>query len=179
VISLKNRAIVIFPEFENSHVIEQLREQFDPLAGCIAAHITLVFPFESRLSEQELAEHVHSIVAPIPPFEITLHGISRYGGEYLFLNVKRGNDAIIELHDRLYSGLLSGHESRAEPYVPHITVGRLTEQTQFARALEAVRGTGETFGTWVNRVHVVRAGAARQFVIESSADLWTLHQGST
>ena len=48
------RSIVIFPEFSNSRDIQSLRREFDPLAFKIAPHITLVLPFESDLSSEDL-----------------------------------------------------------------------------------------------------------------------------
>ena len=50
------------------------------------------------------------------PFNIVLKGVTGSEEEYLFLNVKVGNDQIIELHDKLYSGLL---KTISQPY-PYI-----------------------------------------------------------
>ena len=44
------RTVMIFPEFENMHVIDSVRDRFDPLAKLVRPHITIVFPFESDMS---------------------------------------------------------------------------------------------------------------------------------
>src|SRR6185437_16315838 len=96
-------AIIIFPEFapEQRALIDRLRAAYDPLASAIAPHITLVFPFEAPLSADGLLTHMRASVATMTPFEIELRGVTGQEDEYLFLNVKRGNDQIIALHDRL------------------------------------------------------------------------------
>jgi len=45
---------MIFPEFENMEIIDNIRKQYDPLADLVRPHITLVFPFESPLSNMQL-----------------------------------------------------------------------------------------------------------------------------
>ena len=43
----------------------------------------------------------------LTPFEVTLREVTGHIEEYLFLNVKRGADQLVALHDQLYSGVLS------------------------------------------------------------------------
>ena len=94
------RAIVLFPKFENIDAIQAVRERFDPLASFIAPHITLVFPFESELSTHEIGDHVRRAIEGVKRFSVQLSSVTGdFRDGYLFLNVKRGNDAIIDLHD--------------------------------------------------------------------------------
>src|SRR6266511_2505960 len=136
---MEKLAIVVFPKFDGLHLIEQLRRRFDPLVSVIKAHITLVFPFESDLTTEQLHSHIRRAVHDIHPFRVRLQGIIEQEGGYLFLNVTRGNNQLIELHDRLYSGLLAAYLSSEHTYVPHVTVGHLTDKTAFLEALEATR----------------------------------------
>lgn len=41
------RTIMIFPEFEEMEIIDEIREKYDPLARLVRPHITIVFPFIS------------------------------------------------------------------------------------------------------------------------------------
>ncbi|HML68430.1 MAG TPA: 2'-5' RNA ligase family protein [Clostridia bacterium] len=101
------RAIVLYPIFNDLEKIQSIRERFDPLAKYIAPHITLVFPFESDLSTADLDAHMRCALDDVKKFDVQLQGITGdYRDGYLFLNVKKGNDEIINLHDRLYSGVL-------------------------------------------------------------------------
>jgi 2'-5' RNA ligase len=107
--------------------IHVLRQRFDPLVALVPPHITLVFPFESELTSEQLRQHIQQVVADIRPFPVRLANVTGAEGEYLFLNVKQGNDDLIALHDRLYMGPLAGFLSPHHTYVPHMTVGRLTD----------------------------------------------------
>lgn len=153
-----NRAIVLFPEFERIERIAELRRAYDPLAFAIPPHITLVFPFESNLQTAALAAHVRAAVKGVAPFPIELRGVTGDGDEYLFLNVKRGNDDIITLHDRLYTGPLAPFLSPRHTFVPHLTVGRLERPTAFGVALTQAARLAETFATIIREVAVYRIG---------------------
>src|SRR5437879_652549 len=122
------RVVVAFPRIESAvewRQILSVRDRFDPLAGTIAPHLTLVFPFEDAMSDSALQEHLRSAVSGLQGFAVSLREITAHDDEYLFLNVKRGNDELIHLHDVLYTQALAAHRVRMHTYVPHVTVGRL------------------------------------------------------
>lgn len=152
------RASVVFVVEPPSSVIHVLRRQYDPLALTLAPHITVVFPFESDLSADELAAHMRRSLAGVEPFTVELRGITGSEGEYLFLNVKRGNDELIALHDRLYTGPLQPNLSTHHPYVPHITVGRLDNAEAFEAALAEVSALDGRLTTDVREVTLYRIG---------------------
>ncbi|WP_042464131.1 2'-5' RNA ligase family protein [Neobacillus dielmonensis] len=146
------RAIHIFPEFKNINLIEELRKKYDPLFGVVQPHITLVFPFESEISSLTLEEHIKNTLIGVKPFPILLKGVTGSLNNYLFLNVKKGNDNLIELHDRLYSGPLFEFMSRQHTYSPHLTVGRLKNDIEFLTALDVTKPFEESFETIVTEV---------------------------
>ena len=47
---MATRTIMIFPEFENIDIINDIRKKYDPLADLVFPHITLAFPFDSELT---------------------------------------------------------------------------------------------------------------------------------
>ena len=118
-------AVHIFPQCNSLDVIQEIRRKYDPLSDKIPPHITLVFPFDSTTPLDIILSHIQSVADRIPPFTISLKGVTGSGGEYLFLNVTKGNDYIIQLHDELYKGILSPYRNDHYPYLPHITLGRL------------------------------------------------------
>jgi len=158
------RAIVILPKFDGLGLIDQLRRRFDPLASKIDAHITLVFPFESDLSAEQLRAHIQRVIEGMTPFQVQLRGITGHEGKYLFLNVELGNDQLIELHDRLYSGPLAAYLVSEYTYVPHVTVGCLPDRIEFLKALEMACEVRATFQTVVSEICTYR--------IESDGNLW-------
>ena len=71
------RTIMIFPEFKNMEIIDNIRKQYDPLAKLVKPHITLVFPFESPLSNEDLKYILDKRLDAVKPFHLTLGGISK------------------------------------------------------------------------------------------------------
>ncbi|MEO8184969.1 MAG: 2'-5' RNA ligase family protein [Deltaproteobacteria bacterium] len=128
---MPKRAVVAFPRIERGQEWDEIlsvRNRFDPLAGKIEPHLTLVFPFEDNLSDVALEQHLRKATIALARFPVTLGEITAHENEYLFLNVKHGNDALVQLHDVLYTGGLARHRVRMHTFVPHMTVGRVLPQ---------------------------------------------------
>jgi 2'-5' RNA ligase len=136
---MPRRAIVIFPELLEASPIFELRRRFDPLAELVPPHLTLVFPFDSELTTGQMRDHVQGSVTGIAAFPVRLSQVTGSEGEYLFLNIKYGNDGIIALHDRLYTGLLENLLAIEYTFTPHMTIGRLEDRVAFRGALEFSR----------------------------------------
>jgi 2'-5' RNA ligase len=132
-------AIVAFPTFDAVDQIEAIRCRFDPLAGLLSAHVTLVFPFKASADIDGLLRHVARVAAEASPFTIDLAEPTVEDGEYLLLPVTEGAACLTALHDRLYSGALRPHLSRTHTYRPHVTVGRLPTSEQAAMAAGEAR----------------------------------------
>jgi len=166
------RAIILFPKFENQQIIESIREKYDPLAGFIAPHLTLVFPFDSDLSSEELRLHVEHALAGVKPFRVRLNGFSGdFRDGYLFLNVKTGNDEIIELHDRLYTGILQQFLFRRLQYCPHLTVGKVEQPDNFEQAMEELDSIDVLFESVIDQVCIDNIDAGDQSALECSFTL--------
>lgn len=148
------RAIHLFPAFPNSKPINALRAKYDPLSTLIPPHVTLVFPFESMITADELQAHLKESIAGLKPFNIVMRGVTGADEEYLFLNVKVGNDEIIQLHDKLYTRILRQHLNRSLTYIPHLTVGRIKDKRGFHLALQGTEGFNETFEAIVHEIIV-------------------------
>ncbi|WIG59295.1 MAG: hypothetical protein OJF49_002042 [Ktedonobacterales bacterium] len=149
---MTTRVIATFPAFASAEEIERIRRAYDPLADSIPPHITLVFPFTSALSSDELLEHMRHAVAGIPPFPVHLQGVTGHMSEYLFLNVKRGNDELIALHDRLYTGILAPYLLPQFTYTPHLTVGRLASVAAFSAALQDAQSLTVRFEETIHEI---------------------------
>ena len=53
---MAQRTIMIFPDFEQMEIIESIREKYDPLYQLVKHHITVVFPFDMDVSNEELSK---------------------------------------------------------------------------------------------------------------------------
>lgn len=140
---LATYAIVAFLNLDENRWVEALRAQYDPLAHRVAAHLTLVHPITTTLAQQELLGHIQAVSRETRPIALKLQGITGHLGEYLFLNVKLGNDQVIALRDALYSGPLEAFREPLVTFVPHVTVGRLSSRDRFQEALSVTRAYTE------------------------------------
>ena len=170
------RVIILFPNFHNANIIENIRKKYDPLANYIDPHITIVFPFDSDISTNDLKLHFNKVLKGIKKFNIKLKDFTGdFRDGYLFLNVKKGNDNIIQLHDKLYSGILDNFLSRRVTYCPHLTVGKLPLQVKFDKALDKaldkLSSCTESFETTIDKIYVVNIDSIELSTIEFSFDL--------
>jgi len=166
------RAIVLYPKFDGLETIQAMRRKFDPLANYIAPHITLVFPFESTLSTKEVEEHVRAVIKGMTRFSVRLGGFSGDQPDgYLFLRVRQGNDIIIDLHDRLYSGALQPHLCRETLYCPHVTVGKVEYVPAFKDALVELDEITTIFECEISQVFVENIDSHEKSTIELVIDL--------
>ena len=132
-------AVVAFPQLSAATTVEALRERYDPFAGLLAAHVTLVFPFNDEIEVLTLRRHVEGIAADAQAFEISLTSLSAQPDGYVFLEVGDGAAGCVALHDQLYAGLLARHLSSAHAYQPHITIGRLADAALAAAARDEIQ----------------------------------------
>jgi 2'-5' RNA ligase len=161
------RTIMIFPEFENIDVINNIRKKYDPLADLVLPHITLVFPFNSELTNEELYMYLKECLNGIQPFKVELEGFSKQENKYgngLLLNVVQGLDAIKSIHDKLYEGKLRKFDA-GNDYVPHMTVGNVSSSELLGKAFEDVNKCHDKFSTLVKKISVEMIGEHEESII--------------
>jgi 2'-5' RNA ligase len=149
------RAIHIFPALAELADIEAIRTSYDPLAGKIAPHVTLVFPFDIAVSVDDLAAHVRRTAGMTEPFEMTLGRAESKDNGYVWFPVVKGRMQVLCLHDRLYSGVLGEFRSAAHVYEPHMTVAQGSE-SKVTDALRATQNLNIVSAAWIDRVVVER-----------------------
>lgn len=164
---MSTRTIMIFPEFENMDVINDIRKKYDPLAGLVLPHITLVFPFNSELANKELNFYLKECLCDIQPFKVELKGFSKQEtkyGNYLFLNVAQGMDPIRNIHDRLYKDKLKQFDAGYD-YIPHMTVGKVSSMELLDKAFDDVNKCNDKFSTVIKKISVEMIGEHEESII--------------
>src|SRR5258707_10845148 len=111
-------AVVFFPKI-NVDQINSFRQKYDPHWYIIPPHITIVSPVLD-LSETMLIEHVERVAKEGKFFSIHVTGLTRTSDDCLFLLVKEGNDEIVNLHNKLYSGILASYLPTDISFTPHM-----------------------------------------------------------
>lgn len=161
------RDILIFPQFTNIEKIENIRKQYDELYKILPPHITLAFPFESSMSNDELKDRLMQVLKSVEPFEIVMSGVSLHKDEniktnYIFLNVVSGVKEIKILHNEIYEKVLN--QKMSFEYIPHITLGT-TENEQIEFELN------DKFKTIVTKVFVEEIGENEESNVLFEVDL--------
>ncbi|KFM98571.1 2'-5' RNA ligase family protein [Bacillus clarus] len=160
------RTILLFLNNMPIDEIESIREKHDLLFGFIPPHITIVFPFESTISNDELEAYIMNISRGTRPIEIEFASRISSEGEYLFLEVERGKEQIEELHDRLYTGPLRQFLRTDIPYIPHVTVGRKDSAELAAEIVKDIPSFSENLKCVIERISVERIGENGESIIE-------------
>ena len=161
------RDILIFPQFTNIEKIENIRKQYDELYKILPPHITLAFPFETSMSNDELKDRLMQVLKSVEPFEIVMSGVSLHKDEniktnYIFLNVVSGVKEIKILHNEIYEKVLN--QKMSFEYIPHITLGT-TENEQIEFELN------DKFKTIVTKVFVEEIGENEESNVLFEVDL--------
>lgn len=170
---MNKRTIMIFPDFENMEIIDNIRKQYDPLYDLVQPHITLVFPFESHISNEELAKVLKLRLQEIQPFELKLGGISKHEdafGNYLFLNVIQGAKEIDFIHRTLYDNEFKEFD-KGLPYIPHMTIGNLSSAELLNSAYNNTKAVDITFSTVVKKISVEMIGDNEESIIVIEQEL--------
>lgn len=161
------RTIMIFPKFKNMEIIDAIRAEYDPLSQLVQPHITLAFPFELKLSDEELSTFIDDKLLGIRPFTIRLHGISKSEntyGNYLFLDVTEGNEKLAYIHSKLYTDELKGLKPE-QNYVPHMTIGKFKTEEELMHAYDKVKGLKAEFRTVVDTISIEMIGKNEESMI--------------
>lgn len=170
---VKQRTIMIFPKFDNIQSINEIRKKYDPLAEKVLPHITLVFPFESEISNDELTEWLAASLKDVKPFKLQMSGFTKQDdsfGYYLFLNVTEGKEDIDNIHNALYQGILEKYKMDY-PYIPHMTVGRIQTKEEEENALRDLGSYKGTYETTVDTISVEMIGENEESIIEIEHEL--------
>ena len=164
---MKEHTIMIFPKFKNIQLIDEIRIKYDPLVKLVQPHVTLVFPFKSELTDEEILRGICSSLDKVSKFKLTLKGIEKSSdsyGNYIFLKVKEGNDEIVNLHDRLYEGIFKKYKVDI-PYVPHMTVGNLKTVKEMELAYKELKNNNYQFETIVDTISVEMIGENGESIV--------------
>jgi 2'-5' RNA ligase len=116
-------AVVIFLPSHLDELIYPLRQKFDPLYNKVPGHITIVFPFETTMTLNELSAVVKQELSSVRPIAIELESIGDFYPVSPTIYWKlRTCEPIQMLYHTLHSKL-----ELPIPYkqfIPHVTVAR-------------------------------------------------------
>ncbi|MEA2030279.1 MAG: 2'-5' RNA ligase family protein [candidate division Zixibacteria bacterium] len=116
-------ALVLYLPEELDKIVTPLREKFDPLYDQIAPHVTIVFPFESGESLEELTAIIKKELENEQELLIELDSIIDFYPHSPVICWKiEKNERLTSLYYRLHSKL--GLTVPFKEYKPHVTVAQ-------------------------------------------------------
>ncbi|SYW20966.1 2'-5' RNA ligase family protein [Oenococcus oeni] len=150
------RSILIFPQFANSSEINLIRKRIDPLYKNIRPHVSLVFPFDSPISDDHLITLTQDTLKKVDRFKIELKHLSGdLRGGYLWFEVGQGQKQIEIIHDSLYKNLeLSVFLRKDIPYIPHLTVGQQLRGAQVEKLVQQLNKKNFLFESEIKSVSI-------------------------
>jgi len=116
-------AIVIELPQHLDELIYSIREKFDPDYNRVPGHVTVVFPFESKSSFNELSALINNQLQNVQPFEIELDSIGDFypDSPIIYWRVKP-----CEMLQKLYRNLYADLDLPIpfSNYLPHVSVAK-------------------------------------------------------
>lgn len=170
---MRLRTIMIFPEFKNMEIINNIRNKYDPLAEKVRPHITLVFPFQSGMTNEELSAILDNSLRGLKPFELKMGGVSKHVddfGNYLFLDVLQGEEEICTIHQLLYENEFKKFDKGLH-YIPHMTLGKMSIVEELDNAYNDVKNMNDTFSTLVDKISVEMIGENEESIVTVEVEL--------
>lgn len=137
--------VILLPDHLNQ-MISTVREQFDPDYGVIDSHVSVVFPFRTARSLDDVSRAVRQVTEAVSPIPIELESIGDFYPAFplIYWTVRR-NAAIDELYKSLYAALDLALPHKH--FVPHVTVAREISQHRVMLVKEQIipHLSGESF----------------------------------
>lgn len=137
------RTIMIFPRFSKRSrtILQKIRRDFDPLWDKVAPHITLVFPFESSLSKDEIAKIIKESLSGVSRFCIRVSSFERFDTGHVYLKIVDGEECLLTIIRDFYdSEVLSKYRPNFYDVLkPHITVAFFNDKAQMDAAFPIIQ----------------------------------------
>lgn len=113
--------LVYYTKLDNQQILD-FREKYDPTAGLIDDHLTIVFPVPDKISEAHISKHIKNVLNTWKPFEIHINSFIKTWDHWLFLILDEGFKEVTRMYNELYTGILRPYY-RPDLFIPHVGVG--------------------------------------------------------
>ncbi|HUJ95609.1 MAG TPA: 2'-5' RNA ligase family protein [Terriglobales bacterium] len=137
-------ALVAYVRDAVGEFVNDLRRELHPNLPHLAAHLTILPPRPLPGSELSAREFLEDVCSRVEPFTVQLGEVETFCPQTptVFIRVERDARRMCELHDRLKK-TLAGEEEW--PYMPHLTIVKLTTHEDAQNAYEVARERWKRF----------------------------------
>ncbi len=155
--------VVAYPELrpEDLEKIQNFRSQHDELYfNVVDPHFTFVFPV-TGISQEEFTREIKLRATNFKNIDFIIRGAKVHNDAFsdffhVFLVPDEGNEQIIELHDKLYSGKLKEHLRTDLEYIPHIGVGNSKDKSVCTKLADGWNAKEFAISGVISKVTVVK-----------------------
>jgi 2'-5' RNA ligase len=156
-------AVVAFPLLEDTdrQWIESFRATHDPQSAQIGVHFTLVFPVDT--SRDAMDREIAIVATQSTRFRFAIQRAEvvpdHFGhGFHVFLVPNEGWKPIATLHNQLYAGALQTYLRSDIPFVPHLTVGAVSDSAAALRLAKEIDSRASHVRGTVDAMELVDVG---------------------
>jgi 2'-5' RNA ligase len=138
-------ALVAYVKSPIGEFVENLRRQLHPDLPHLAAHLTVLPPRLLHGGESDARELLDDVCSRVEPFEVGLGDVETFCPvtPTVFIRVAHAGYRMRELHDRLNTQALACSEEW--PYMPHLTIVKMSGEPQAQNAYEMARDRWANF----------------------------------
>ena len=160
-------ALVAYIKSPIEEFVENLRRELHPNLPHLAAHLTLLPPRPIQGSENEALQVLSRICGGIEPFDVMLGEMNSFVPTTytIYIGIAQGAERLQHLHQQLNDQALSYAEEW--PYVPHLTIAKMTSEGEADQALGIARQRWRQF-SGSRRIQLSRL----TFVREQTPNCW-------
>jgi len=139
-------ALVAYVKNPIGEFVENLRRQLHPELPHLAAHLTVLPPRPLQGIESNARELLDDVCSQVEPFEVALGDVETFCPvtPTVFIRVAHAGYRMRELHDRLNTQALESSEEW--PYMPHLTIVKMSTEAQAQNAYDVARNRWANFG---------------------------------
>jgi len=139
-------ALVAYVRNAVGEFVEGLRRELHPDCPHLPAHLTILPPRRLHGSELAALESLEEICSRVRPFEVELGDVESFipATPTVFIRVGDGSRRMRDLHDQLSQDALAAAEEW--PYMPHLTIIKITSQDLAHQAEIIARDRWAQFG---------------------------------
>jgi len=139
-------ALVAYVKNPIGEFVENLRRQLHPELPHLAAHLTVLPPRPLQGIESNARELLDDVCSQVEPFEVALGDVETFCPvtPTVFIRVAHAAYRMRELHDRLNTQALESSEEW--PYMPHLTIVKMSTEAQAQNAYDVARNRWAKFG---------------------------------
>ena len=146
--------------------IEEFRQIHDAqLSEVVKAHFTFVFGVD-QITESDYMAHIQKTAEASSEIAFTCRyamlGADHFSDKaIIFLVPDEGYSAISLLHDQLYTGVLKSFHRLDIPFIPHITIGTMSDREKAKSLCDELNGQGLELSGSISSLSVGALGSGK------------------